>query len=714
MTTRTIGSALLFFALASPARGASGHLSASPEPFPREVLGAQRLAGAPQDESRVPGRVIVLTREDIRTSGARTLPELLSAQAGVNAFDSVGNSFQPTLDLRGFNASPVPATAVVVDGVRVNESDLGQVEWQLIDLETVERVEIHPGPSTLYGKNALAGVIHVTTRRGEPGLSAESGAGWGSFRRRKEWAQASGGARKFDFLVSASKEDDGGYRSNSDADVESLFVKAGYRGEEGSEAVCSLTHVDDRLRQPGSLTEEEAARDPARNVSMVDTVSRLDMLALNQRQALPGGFSISANAFLRRRREETPLNKGRSSVSRFLADMKSQGAAAQLNRDSDLFGGRNAAAAGIEISRQDSDSESSGSFGSFPFQSSSFVRDESMGLFATDAHDLIAERLVLTLGLRYDQSRIRYDDRTTPSNSGVRFFNRTNPRAGLNLNGEGWGGYLQYSEAYRIPTVDEVLMTGPFSGGALKPVKARNVELGASADLPGAARLRASVFQEDVQDDIYPVFDPALGYGSNINVDRTRRAGAEWEACAGMGRVIEARVGHAFIRSSFQSPMTLDKAPFGNTQEVRKGDRLPMAPEHRVSARLTLRPAEGWSATAQGLCVSGQTLFGDEADAEPPLPAYCTLDLGGSFERRGLRLFVKGSNVLDRRYASRGILSTDPASWSAARFVVPASGASVFAGASFRFSTAPGPGPRLISSRDRSGDGTGRPEGGPF
>ena len=113
------------------------------------VSGASRLPTPSYDSSRVAGQVRVLDRAAIEASGARTIQELLVRQPGVVLFDEIGNDYQQTLDMRGFNATPIPTTIVLVDGVRVNEQDFGTINWQLIPLSEVERVEILPGPQTL-------------------------------------------------------------------------------------------------------------------------------------------------------------------------------------------------------------------------------------------------------------------------------------------------------------------------------------------------------------------------------------------------------------------------------------------------------------------------------------------------------------------------------------------------------------------------------------
>ena len=55
----------------------------------------------------------------------------------------------------------------VVDGVRVNEPAVEQVNFDLIPLDDIERVEVIRGPSALFGRNTLGGVLNTITRRGQ-------------------------------------------------------------------------------------------------------------------------------------------------------------------------------------------------------------------------------------------------------------------------------------------------------------------------------------------------------------------------------------------------------------------------------------------------------------------------------------------------------------------------------------------------------------------
>lgn len=130
-------------------------------PLPEAVVTATRTPLAPEDVA-VP--VIVITREDIERSLAADIGELLQGRAGIEIARTGGPGQTATLFLRGTESDH---TLVLVDGVRINPGTIGGAAIQNISPESVERIEIVKGPrSTLYGSDAIGGVVNVFTRAG--------------------------------------------------------------------------------------------------------------------------------------------------------------------------------------------------------------------------------------------------------------------------------------------------------------------------------------------------------------------------------------------------------------------------------------------------------------------------------------------------------------------------------------------------------------------
>src|SRR5262249_22173066 len=110
------------------------------------VQAPSRLPESPLSASAFPVNIQVVTHEDIVRSGAVTVQDVLQRLPGVNLNDEQGNPLQADITIRGITGSPVTGLSqgisVFVDGVRVNEPDVEELNFDLIPLEEVERIEL--------------------------------------------------------------------------------------------------------------------------------------------------------------------------------------------------------------------------------------------------------------------------------------------------------------------------------------------------------------------------------------------------------------------------------------------------------------------------------------------------------------------------------------------------------------------------------------------
>ncbi len=129
------------------------------------ALEATSVAKKRQSVADAAAAVFVITQEDIRRSGARTVPDLLRMVPGVEVGSIDGNS--TAISMRGFNTRFANSVLVLVNGRSIYVSAVSGVLWdQLLDpLDTIERIEVVRGPgATIWGANAVNGIINIITK----------------------------------------------------------------------------------------------------------------------------------------------------------------------------------------------------------------------------------------------------------------------------------------------------------------------------------------------------------------------------------------------------------------------------------------------------------------------------------------------------------------------------------------------------------------------
>ncbi len=144
---------------------------ASEVPYEETVVTASRRA---QSTLEAPNATTVITAEEIRMSGATTLPELLRRVPGAEVMAMGYSSYD--VSFRGFNQRVANKVLLLVDGRTEYQDFLGLTLWPAIPigLDEIERIEIIRGPgSALYGANAMLGVINIITRPPGTGSKAE-------------------------------------------------------------------------------------------------------------------------------------------------------------------------------------------------------------------------------------------------------------------------------------------------------------------------------------------------------------------------------------------------------------------------------------------------------------------------------------------------------------------------------------------------------------
>ncbi len=167
---------------------------------------------SPQLTSDVISDTLVINADQIAQSGAGSIVDLLQRQRGIEVSTNGGPGTTSSVFIRGANSNQ---NVVLVDGVRIGSSTTGAANWSAIPLSAIDHIEIVYGPlSTLYGADAIGGVIQIFTKKGAGAPSVTASVGAGTYNTNKYDGSVSGstgGDHNFSYAIQAGKEQSTGF-----------------------------------------------------------------------------------------------------------------------------------------------------------------------------------------------------------------------------------------------------------------------------------------------------------------------------------------------------------------------------------------------------------------------------------------------------------------------------------------------------------------------
>ncbi len=537
--------------------------------------------------------VTVITAEDIAASGQQTLAEVLQTLGGVEAASNGGFGQPSAIFMRGANAGH---TLVLVDGMRIGSATAGTTALEHIPLDQIDRIEVVPGQlSSLYGSDAIGGVIQIFTKGGRdtPAVSASAGAGTYNSR------SVSGGLRRSlagtDLGINAGYFDTDGFDAtkpgafghNPDRDAyrnANVSAKLAQHLGERHEIGLTLFQSDGTTHFDSGATTDDVNR---------QTLSAYSVYARNQ--------ITDRWQSLLRLGESTDDSRVTGAFPGFFTTRQPQ-----LTWQNEVAVASGTAIAGIEYLGQHVASDTA------YLQTYRNVRAAFVGHTGR-------------LGRHSWQLNVRRDD---------------NSQFGAHTTGLLGYGYdvtpalrarLGAGTAFKAPTFNDLYFPGSANPN-LRPERARSREAGLSYQL-GAHRFSATYFDNHITDLIvFVVTDPLTFAGMPQNVDQARIRGTElaYQAFLGAWQVR--------AQATFQEPV--DEAT---------GKLLPRRAKQHGS--LAIQHAAGPWKLGGEIVASGARFDRAGEDPSSRMHGYALLNLTAGYAlNRRLSAQARWNNVFDRDY----------------------------------------------------------------
>src|SRR5437870_4893909 len=549
-----------------------------PDSLPTDTLAAVVVSGVRLPTVRelargLAGRTATLHAADLDARGVRSLADALEQLPGITTSDELGAPGQLDVTLRGFQVSPTiglpQGVTVYLDGVRVNEPDAHEVNFDLLPLEDVDHVDVTYGPSVLLGRNSLGAAVNLVTRRGTVPAEREVEVSGGSFGRYELKARAGDRRGMWDFYVGTRYEHEDGWRAATPSRTATLFGKLGVTSGTW-DATLSYAAADNRIFQAGSLPESAYAAAPRVNFTPGDYFAPLAHLVTLNAHRLVGGMQLALNGFGRALTTDQFNRNASPPDTRERNRERLGGGAVQVSGSVALAGRPLRWLAGVDGAYQHTAVRLYAVRSTSPdsLTESVLTNEVDLGAFV-GANWPLAPALTATVAGRYDYIRVPFEDLLDPGQSGLNIFRRLSPRVGLTWSaGSGHELFWSVSRGFRAPALVEIGCADPaaacplpFALGpdpALRPVVATTYETGwRFRSRTGRVDVTADVYWTHVRDDIFFVA-ATLTAGYFQNIGATRRAGlelgAQWASRPGEGSGgLRLYANYAYTAATFRS-----------------------------------------------------------------------------------------------------------------------------------------------------------------
>lgn len=555
--------------------------------------------------SQIPASVTVISRKDMEEGQAATLSELLRDVPGLDVVQQGGAGKTTSIFIRGAESRH---TLVLIDGIRVNSPTAGGFDFADLNIEDVERIEIVRSPlSTLYGSDAIGGVIQIITKRGT-GSSATVGFEGGSYGTAKEDISAEVKKDNYDLALTASRRDVEGFSQASTGSE-----RDAHQNTTLSSRIGMLRRGTTRIDITARLTESKTDLDGwGVDDPNYQQQRRWSVLGISIASPLSTQWdhrlSLStSNEDLTTFDEDTPFNRFQIHMGIKTVDWQHN----IRKKEGHLL------TLGYEW--QDQSGESEGAYNK-SFSNSALYLQEQKG---------IGQSVQYLIGLRWDDSTI-YESALT-YRGGVSYF----PTPGVK-----W--HTQYGTGFHGPVLNDLFWPDDgFSVGNpdLKPEKSSGWEVGVEQALSGALSLSinyyANVFEDLIQ---WAPIDPADPFGKwqPQNIAKADSSGLEADAVWNLSPGVQIRGNYTY----------------NDTENRETHSYLLRRPLNKYDLVLRLGSSVRGHIDVKFLHTGKRFDFDSDFDGKPDsLAAYSRVDLLAAYRlSKTTEIFGRVENLFDKGY----------------------------------------------------------------
>lgn len=602
-----------------------------------------------QHDYKITGNVTVIDRDQIESSNAQNIPDILKKVVGVNIYDS-GTAKSSVIDIRGFGDTSSRNVLVLLNDRKLNVADISGPDLMQVPIEAIERIEIIRGAgSVLYGDNAVGGVINIITRKGEGEFKGKVKLTYGSYDKRSTGLEVSGKEKEISYYLSSKYNDLRGYRDNSDVLAKDFNARLAYDITEKTSVDVNVGWHEDYQGLPGGLNDSEIVTYGRRGTAYLndfsDTKDRNFSLGLNINPWPEDMYlgEIVFDYYYRNRDNYSEYNRWGLYHSKRTID--THGITGKYIFKHDVFNKEVNFVAGIDYYNDKSDI-----LGSSANADDVTIGKNEFGLYTYLQYELLDD-LYANMGTRYQRADYEFDDRNTSTKT------EKDPTESVNMAGlkyeyaKGSNVHVNVQQTFRFLATDEWYQSAynpawgitPGLDTSLDHQKGIQYELGLKHNVKDLFTVSFTPYWIDLKDEIF--YDPNAA--GNNNYDKTRRRGVDI-GCEfnmldlfdiGFLDKFDVNIDYAHQNAQFNGGMNSKKY-------------IPMVPKNLANVGIKLGFLDNIYFSIFGRYVGARYAINDTANATPMIKPNFVVDTKLSYEKDDVEVFAVVNNIFDKEYDS--------------------------------------------------------------
>lgn len=600
----------------------------------------------PDSIRTIAGNPSVITAQDLADGHYTSVPDALQKEAGIFFRSYSDNPSQASADMRGFGDNSQGRVLVLVDGRRLNEADMAALNWSSVPLSAIDRIEVLHGPATtLYGDNAVGGVINIITSKGTDEPVVTLSASGGSHEQLEQNASVSGRTGDVGYTLAVDHQAADGYRERSRYENSSLYSGFDLGLNEYFSANATFSVINRDYQLPGALNTAQMQADRRQSDEDSDVSDRQYNLRTGILFIPDEINAFALDVGYRRADQRADLNREFGSWGTYYDALK-QTVTLEPRYTLTLPVGdaMNETTVGMDFRYETIDVDRYASDKHLKQSAAAKIQQRTLDFYLNNRLFLLDDKLILNAGVRSGQSRISARDHV----GGLLWYDQSERRhetaysvGATLLPIEPLKLFIKYDDFYRFPFTDEqALYFGSAwvdSFTALKPEHGNNIEVGGALTLDETSELTATFYRMEMTDEIrYNPFTYA-----NVNLPDTLHQGIELAAYCKPTDLLRFGLTYNFTEAEFN-------------EGPNRGKRIPWVPLNSLRASVDIMPMEGLTLTAGATYTGKMYAINDNGNNGAPQDDYLLTDLmiayDSTFKEINWNVFAGVDNLFAKKY----------------------------------------------------------------